>query len=455
MHVEKYKGAGVAPVSNHNARVYESRGYRRENIDSSLSGENYRLGPDRGPAKEWVNARVAALGLKRRPRSDAVLMCEWVVTLPESERGGEREFFEAAYSAMAARYGADNVVSCWVHRDEPGARPHMHFDWVPVTRDGRLSAKEVLSRKELLAVHRDLGRELSQALGHEVHLLLPSEERGRRELSRLNDRQYRDAMAERERASAMAASASERAAAAEDARKVAEGAQRAAEDAQRAAEERLECLQRGVSDAESMAKEGVAGLRRVAREGGWAGGREQAARSRNQELRARADALEGEGRELGERCAALEGEQAGAPGELERLGEQVGRARLEVQRLGEREGRLDREVEGLGDRVRGLERRAAQLRELLDGARARLEDLGRRMARLLSARPAVARYLSRESAELLGSWGMLPVTRQAREPQRDATLHPSPDDLIRQARADVMADERTQPQRRRGFGRAR
>ena len=66
MHVEKYKGAGVAPVSNHNARVYESRGYRRENIDSSLSGENYRLGPDRGPAKEWVNARVAALGLKRR-----------------------------------------------------------------------------------------------------------------------------------------------------------------------------------------------------------------------------------------------------------------------------------------------------------------------------------------------------------------------------------------------------
>ena len=202
MHVEKYKGAGVAPVSNHNARVYESRGYRRENIDSSLSGENYRLGPDRGPAKEWVNARVAALGLKRRPRSDAVLMCEWVVTLPESERGGEREFFEAAYGAMAARYGADNVVSCWVHRDEPGARPHMHFDWVPVTRDGRLSAKEVLSRKELLAVHRDLGRELSQALGHEVHLLLPSEERGRRELSRLNDRQYRDAMAERERASA-------------------------------------------------------------------------------------------------------------------------------------------------------------------------------------------------------------------------------------------------------------
>lgn len=77
------------------------------------------------------------------------------------------------------------------------------------------------------------------------------------------------------------------------------------------------------------------------------------------------------------------------------------------------------------------------------------------MGRLLSAAPALARYLSRPSAELLGSWGMLPWDGRAREPQRrDAAPHPSPDGLIRQARADVM-DERTQPQQRRGFGRAR
>lgn len=421
MHVEKYKGAGVAPVSNHNARVYESRGYRRENIDSSLSGENYRLGPDRGPAKEWVNARVDALGLKRRPRSDAVLMCEWVVTLPESERGGEREFFEAAYGAMAARYGADNVVSCWVHRDEPGARPHMHFDWVPVTRDGRLSAKEVLSRKELLAVHRDLGRELSQALGHEVHLLLPSEERGRRELSRLNDRQYRDAMAERERASAEAASAAERAAAAEDARRAAEGAQKAAEEAQRAAQDRLECLQAAERDAESLAQEGLGGLRRVAREGRYVGGRESAAQAENQELRGRLASLEGESRELGERVAALEEEAQGAGDGLGALeGERLelgGR----VRGLGARKERLGREVEQLGGRVQGLERRAGQLRGLLDRARARLDGLAERLAGVLTSAPDLARRLRPDSVELLRSWGMLPQP----------------------------------PQRRRGFGRAR
>ena len=450
MHVEKYKGAGVAPVSNHNARVYESRGYRRENIDSSLSGENYRLGPDRGTAKEWVNARVAALGLKRRPRSDAVLMCEWVVTLPESERGGEREFFEAAYGAMAARYGADNVVSCWVHRDEPGARPHMHFDWVPVTRDGRLSAKEVLSRKELLAVHRDLGRELSQALGHEVHLLLPSEERGRRELSRLNDRQYRDAMAERERASAMAASASERAAAAE-------GARRAAEEAQRAAQDRLECLQAAERDAESLAQEGLGGLRRVAREGGWVGGREQAARERNQELRGRLASLEGERRELGGKLGALEGEAQGAGERLEAL-------EGERRELGGRVRKLRRERCELVGRVRelerdrdGLERRVAELRGHVQAAWRKLVTRARAFRGWLRV-PRELEWVCRDLADCVEGfrraddrcWGS-----DGRAPQRDATLHPSPDDLIRQARADVMADERTQPQRRRGFGRAR
>lgn len=389
MHVEKYKGAGVAPVSNHNARVYESRGYRRENIDSSLSGENYRLGPDRGPAKEWVNARVAALGLKRRPRSDAVLMCEWVVTLPESERGGEREFFEAAYGAMAARYGADNVVSCWVHRDEPGARPHMHFDWVPVTRDGRLSAKEVLSRKELLAVHRDLGRELSQALGHEVHLLLPSEERGRRELSRLNDRQYRDAMAERERASAEAASASERAAATEDAR-------RAAEEAQRAAQDRLECLQRGVEDAESLASAGLGEVRRVAREGGWAGGRERAARSRNQELGDRAGSLARERESLASDQVRLPGEILGLEEENRGLEERV--ARLERERDAAQE-----RVRGLGERRDGLAGRVERLRGHVQAAWEALVDRARGFRGWLDV-PDALQWVCRDLADYVTGW---------------------------------------------------
>ena len=110
----------------------------------------------------------------------------------------------------------------------------------------------------------------------------------------------------------MGANAIAMAAAAESARMAAEGAQRAAED-------RLECLQATLGDAESMAAQGLGGLRRVAREGQYVGGRERRAGEKNRELRARAEALEGEGRELGGRCESLEAEKAGSPAEIQGL----------------------------------------------------------------------------------------------------------------------------------------
>ncbi|MCI7439693.1 MAG: MobA/MobL family protein [Coriobacteriaceae bacterium] len=99
---------------------------------------------------------------------------------------------------------------------------------------------------------------------------------------------------------------------------------------------------------------------------------------------------------------------------------------------------------------------AALARDGATAADAR-DDLHWLSSRLASAAAERARDRDEERAELEAArartraraWG-----RVEPPPQRDATLHPSPDDLIRQARADVMA-ERTQPQQRRGFGRAR
>ena len=446
-HLAHYKRSGAAPMLAHYERRAElERGFTRENIDASRTAENYAIGA--GSPQELAAAlrsrvdgavREHEQSAGKAVRRDANVISDWVVTLPrDCPRQDARRFFEVAVDVCRERYGAENVLGGFVHMDE--TTPHVHIPVVPV-RDGRLRSAKVFTRSDLQRFHKDLGRAEDAALGRHVSVELDQEQQGEKQLSHLGQAEY---VAAREEA----ARAAERAAAAEDAR-------RAAEEAQRAAQDRLECLQAAERDAESLAAAGLGEVRRVAREGRYVGGRESAAQAENQELRDRVAALEGEGRELGERCAALEREGRGADA---RVVEAVGRrdgAAERVQRLGERKGRLGREVERLGERVQGLERRAAQLRGLLEGARARLEDLGRRMARLLSARPAVTRYLSRESAELLGSWGMLPVTRQARGQQRDATLHPSPDDLIRQARADVMADERTQPQRRRGGGRAR
>lgn len=52
------------------------------------------------------------------------------------------------YHAVAEEMGgADNIVSCIAHLDE--LNPHLHFATVPITPDGRLSAKEIIGGKNM------------------------------------------------------------------------------------------------------------------------------------------------------------------------------------------------------------------------------------------------------------------------------------------------------------------
>lgn len=62
-------------------------------------------------------------------------------------------FFQDSYNFLSERYGQDNVISATVHLDE--RTPHMHFNFVPITDDGRLSAKSVLTRQALIAQQTD------------------------------------------------------------------------------------------------------------------------------------------------------------------------------------------------------------------------------------------------------------------------------------------------------------
>jgi len=60
----------------------------------------------------------------------------------------QKQFFQDSYEYLKNRYGEDNVISATVHLDE--TTPHMHFNFVPVTKDGRLSAKSILTRQNLI-----------------------------------------------------------------------------------------------------------------------------------------------------------------------------------------------------------------------------------------------------------------------------------------------------------------
>lgn len=198
-HFEKYQAPALGNMCAHYERRPElERGYERDNIDPDCTALNYNLAPDRGGQVAFIQGRIAELGLKRAPRKDAVRMVDCVVTQPKSlDASLGPAFFQACYAHMAEQFGPENVVSAYVHLDE--SQPHMHFAFVPVTQDGRLSAKSVLTRTMLQRFHTDLQKACEQALGCSVEVCLEEETRGDRAAKYVSLKEFQDGTARLER----------------------------------------------------------------------------------------------------------------------------------------------------------------------------------------------------------------------------------------------------------------
>lgn len=250
-HVAKYNAGALGRMCGHYERSSEKHGYVRENIDNGKIGDNYNLAPARQEGQvAFINGRIEGLGLKRRPRENAVRMCDCVVTAPPEVSDGElRKFFAAESTALSEMFGAENLVSAWVHLDEPGARPHMHWAWVPVTDDGRLSAKEVVSRAALRDLHPALQQAADKALGHHVQVVLDD---GKRAAEYVGMAEYKAATAEARRAAEKASEARKAAETAERAQKAAESRKR---DSEAAAEASEKARTQAASDAEAAKKD--------------------------------------------------------------------------------------------------------------------------------------------------------------------------------------------------------
>ena len=62
-------------------------------------------------------------------------------------------FFSACYKFFAERYGEENIIAAVVHTDE--TTPHMHFNLMPVTKDGRLCSKQLFDKPQLQQLQTD------------------------------------------------------------------------------------------------------------------------------------------------------------------------------------------------------------------------------------------------------------------------------------------------------------
>lgn len=148
--IQKFKATAITGIRIHDNREKDVS-HTNPDIDREKTAENYVLQTSESFNKD-VKERIASLKLERTPRKDAVVMCQALVTsdrefFDQLTQEQERRFFEDAFEFVKARYGAENIVSAIVHKDEK--TPHMHVNFVPVTPDGRLSAKSLLTRESL------------------------------------------------------------------------------------------------------------------------------------------------------------------------------------------------------------------------------------------------------------------------------------------------------------------
>lgn len=163
----KCGGGGVKGIEIHDNRLKEYS-HSNPDIDFSKSDLNYHLLEREGTFKNFIKNRIGELNLSRKPRSDAVVMCQVLVTSdyeffqrisPEEQR----KFFEDSFEFVKKRYGEENIISAVVHLDEK--TPHLHINFVPITKDNRLSAKDVFQRKEFTKIHDDFFKDIGKGYG--------------------------------------------------------------------------------------------------------------------------------------------------------------------------------------------------------------------------------------------------------------------------------------------------
>ena len=147
---KKYKGPAISPIEAHNERTKEQYASNPD-IDTSRSRYNLHLVQPQGRYREEADRMIAAAHC--RVRKDSVRVVEALVTAsPEFFKDKTnreiRAYFEYALEFLKSKQNTQTFISAVVHMDEK--TPHLHLCFVPLTPDGRLSAKEIIGNRKNL-----------------------------------------------------------------------------------------------------------------------------------------------------------------------------------------------------------------------------------------------------------------------------------------------------------------
>lgn len=152
----KYKGPEISNIEAHNERTKETYASNPD-VDLSRTKFNFHLIEPQDKYRTQAEARIKECQCPR-VCSNSVRVVETLITAsPEFFEGKKKEeirsFFEHALGFLKSRIAPENFISAVVHMDEK--TPHMHVSFVPITEDGRLSAKEIVGNKKKLTEWQD------------------------------------------------------------------------------------------------------------------------------------------------------------------------------------------------------------------------------------------------------------------------------------------------------------
>ncbi len=199
MRMNKLKGLGATARSlQHNFREVET-----PNADMERSTANIHSVSGTDEALGLLRRRLESLD--RKVRKDAVTCVEYLMTAsPEwfasADQDQKDAFFEGSREWLEDKYGKENIVSFSIHQDE--TTPHIAAHVAPITKDGRLSAKELIGAKKQMqedqtsfaAKHEHIGLERgvmgSKAVHQDIKAYYASVNKAKNEEMRVKERFY-------------------------------------------------------------------------------------------------------------------------------------------------------------------------------------------------------------------------------------------------------------------------
>ena len=155
MRFMKLKASGCSGIEAHNERTKEE--YKSNpDIKTEKSKDNVHLVRPTDTYRNMCKALIDKFGC--RTRKDSVYMVETVITaspgfFKNMSKKDTDGFFGYALDFYRKKIGADRIISAVIHYDEK--TPHMHLDFCHITKDGRLSAKEIIGNKKDLIRWQD------------------------------------------------------------------------------------------------------------------------------------------------------------------------------------------------------------------------------------------------------------------------------------------------------------